>query len=93
MKKNRVFVGVENIAGCAYYVAKSLRSVGIKAKSFVFNQHPFGYEQDVLLKFLRPKRERSIVEKLYINKIRFERKQISKKILFSNIKISLCNLQ
>jgi|ERR1035437_4036521 glycosyltransferase involved in cell wall biosynthesis len=72
MIKSKVFVGPGNIAGSAMYVAKSLRFVGIDAKSFSYNPHPFGYPCDydnILYKnpFVEPLK-RSLFQKLAINR-------------------------
>lgn len=72
MKNNRIFVGPGNIAGGAMYIAKSLRIIGINAKSFSYRNHPFGYPCDyenILMNnpFNKPNR-RNHFQKLYINK-------------------------
>lgn len=70
MKKNKVFVGPGNIAGSAMYIAKSLRIVGIDAKSFSYNAHPFGYNCDYdSILFNNPfKHKGNLLQKLIINK-------------------------
>lgn len=72
MKRNKVFVGPGNIAGGAFYIAKSLRLVGINAKSFSYYAHPFGYpcDHDNIL-FRNPFKKNSninLFQKLIINK-------------------------
>ena len=72
MKRNKVFVGPGNIAGGAFYIAKSLRLVGINAKSFSYYAHPFGYpcDHDNIL-FRNPFKKNSninLFQKLVINK-------------------------
>lgn len=50
------------------FLAKSLRSVGINAKSFSYREHPFGYPCDnekILIKF---DYKRNILQKIVINK-------------------------
>lgn len=71
MRNNKVFVGPGNIAGSAMYVANSLKSVGIYARSFSYYSHPFGYPCDhdnVLFKNPFKNQDRSITQKLVINK-------------------------
>ena len=46
MIKSKVFVGPGNIAGSAMYLANALKLVGINARSFSYNVHPFGYPCD-----------------------------------------------
>lgn len=69
MSKNKVFVGPGNIAGNAMHVAKSLRVVGINAKSFSYNSHPFGYpcDHDNIL-FVNPFKSRNFYQKITVNK-------------------------
>ncbi|PWE00342.1 glycosyltransferase [Marinilabilia rubra] len=45
-KKFRVFVGPGNTAGNAHYIARSLRRVGVFARSYVYRAHEFGYPVD-----------------------------------------------
>jgi glycosyltransferase involved in cell wall biosynthesis len=46
MFSNRVFVGPGNTAGNAHYIARALRCVGYRARSFVYRAHEFGYPVD-----------------------------------------------
>ncbi|MGQ1889276.1 glycosyltransferase [Thermophagus sp. OGC60D27] len=51
-RKLRVFVGPGNTAGNAHYIARSLRMVGAKARSYAYEKHVFGYPTDrVVLQF------------------------------------------
>ena len=74
MKNNnkiKVFVGPTNIAGNAMYISKALRSVGIYAKSFSYNKHPFGFECDndnILLINPFKDKDRNLIQKIIINK-------------------------
>ncbi|HEY5123933.1 MAG TPA: hypothetical protein VIK14_09380, partial [Ignavibacteria bacterium] len=72
MIKSKVFVGPGNIAGSAMYVAYSLKFIGINAKSFSYNSHPFGYPCDydnILYKnpFTIPQK-RNLFQKFAINR-------------------------
>ena len=60
--KLRVFVGPGNTAGNAYYIARSLRSVGVKAKSFAYEKHVFGYDTDRVVLQFRSLRKRGLVK-------------------------------
>jgi glycosyltransferase involved in cell wall biosynthesis len=44
--RTRVFVGPGNTAGNAHYIARALRCVGYRARSFVYRAHEFGYPVD-----------------------------------------------
>jgi glycosyltransferase involved in cell wall biosynthesis len=44
--KSKVFVGPGNIAGFAMFIAKSLKSNDVEAKSYSYRAHPFGYPCD-----------------------------------------------
>lgn len=44
--KLRVFVGPGNTAGNAHYIARALRGAGIRARSYVYRAHEFGYPVD-----------------------------------------------
>lgn len=72
LSKSKVFVGPGNIAGNARFVASSLRMSGISAKSFSYNQHPFGYYCDhnkiLFSKFLENPKERNLLQKFLVNK-------------------------
>ena len=49
-KKSSVFIGPGNTAGNAKHFAQTLRGIGIKATSFSYTKHPFGYDTDVSIK-------------------------------------------
>jgi hypothetical protein len=68
--KSKVFVGPGNIAGSAMYVANSLKSVGIYARSFSYYSHPFGYPCDYekILFAKSSSKSRYIYQKFIINK-------------------------
>lgn len=72
MIKNKVFVGPGNIAGNAFYVAKSLSLVEIDAKSFSYYAHPFGYSCDhdnILVNNPFTEHEkRNLFQKMVVNK-------------------------
>ena len=53
MGKSRVFVGPDNNAANATYIALALRQVGIKARSYAYKKHIFGYETDHVIPFLK----------------------------------------
>ncbi|MFO8001353.1 MAG: glycosyltransferase family 1 protein [Marinilabilia sp.] len=42
----KVFVGPGNTAGNAYYIARALRAAGLKARSYTYRAHEFGYPAD-----------------------------------------------
>jgi|GEM_PF-1501811 glycosyltransferase involved in cell wall biosynthesis len=68
-KKLRIFVGPGNTAGNAHYIARSLRSVGVKAKSYVYHAHEFGYPVDkeiIQLKSVRRKGAIKLVNNRFI---------------------------
>jgi len=72
MSKTVVLVGPRNTAGNAMYVAKALRICGIKAESFSYKSHPFGYtcdHENILFKnpFSIPAK-RNFIQKIFINK-------------------------
>ena len=68
MKKNKVFVGVNNIAGMASSTANALKKVGISAQSFSFKKHPFGYACDNEDILYIPRINRNFIAKIFINK-------------------------
>lgn len=66
---SRVFVGPANIAGNAKYYALALREVGIQTTSFSYKIHPFGYECDRDRILYIPPKNRSIIFRLFVNKV------------------------
>lgn len=96
LNKIKVFIGPGNIAGNARYVANALRTQGIKAESYSYTIHPFGYQCDhdsILFKnpFSKPNR-RNFIQKLLINRytlrlIRFGQKCLVFIHAFANYKV------
>jgi hypothetical protein len=71
MSESNVFVGPGNIAGNAMYIANALKLVGIKATSFSYSAHPFGYPCNIdKILFEDPvnKRQRNFFLKIIFNK-------------------------
>ena len=83
--RSRVFVGPGNIAGNAMHIADCLKKTGIYAVSYSYLKHPFGYETDNNGLFLTPKKNRSLLKKIYFNRftIRFVNFFVRIKTFFS----------
>ena len=47
---SKVFIGPNNTAGNAALIATALRAVGVKADSYCYTKHPFGYNTDYVIK-------------------------------------------
>lgn len=58
----RVFVGPGNTAGNAHYIARSLRRVGVHARSFVYRAHEFGYSVDREITQFRAQRQKGVIK-------------------------------
>lgn len=48
-KRSKVFVGISNTAGCAYFIARSLRLSGINAISYAYSVHIYKYPIDKII--------------------------------------------
>ncbi|WP_234408590.1 hypothetical protein [Marinilabilia salmonicolor] len=60
--KLRVFVGPGNTAGNAHYIARSLRSVGVRATGYCYHVHEFGYAADRVIPQFRSLKRKGIVK-------------------------------
>lgn len=60
--KLRVFVGPGNTAGNAHFIARSLRSIGVRASSYCYNVHEFGYATDKVIPQFRSLKRKGLVK-------------------------------
>jgi len=61
-KNPRVFVGPGNTAGNAHYIARSLRKVGVHARSYSYEKHEFGYSTDKLVLQFRSLKRKGVIK-------------------------------
>ncbi len=57
-----MFVGPGNPAGTAHYVARSLGNVGVRARSFAYQSHEFGYPVDKNVTQFRSIRRKGLIK-------------------------------
>lgn len=62
MVRTRVFVGPGNTAGNAHYIARALRSVGYRARSFVYRAHEFGYPVDKRIVQIKSVKKKGLIK-------------------------------
>jgi glycosyltransferase involved in cell wall biosynthesis len=60
--KLRVFVGPGNTAGNAHYIARALRSAGVRAVSYCYRAHEFGYPTDKTVSQFRSLKRKGFVK-------------------------------
>lgn len=56
MKKLRIFHGLSEVAGQAYYSVKGLRQLGVSTHHMVWEPNPFGYSYDITLNINKKKK-------------------------------------
>lgn len=64
--KSKVFVGPNNSAGNASLIALALRTVGVKADSYCYTQHAFGYKTNFVIRQISSNNLNKFWEKLKI---------------------------